>query len=83
MTQPNAVIQQKDAEKLLEELVLAMDAVLEKMKPELKEIEEKLLKGMVFYGASEHDVAKVRLWLRPMMEQEVKRLIYNKVTESL
>jgi hypothetical protein len=83
MTQLNAVIQQADAEKLLDEMVKGMDSILEKMKPELDKVEADLLKGMVTFGASQYDVEKVRVWLRPMMEQEVKRRIFEEVTKTL
>ena len=83
MTQMNAVIKQADAEKLLEDMVKGMDAILVKMKPELDKVEADLLKGMVFFGADTADVEKVRLWLRPMMEQEVKRRIFEEVTKTL
>lgn len=73
----------KTAEQLVDELVSGMDKVLEKVKPDLDHVEEQLLKGMADFGADTADVESVRKWLRPVMEQEVRKQIFEKVTKGL
>ena len=71
------------AEQLVDQMISGMDQILTKVKPDLDEVEKQLLAGMVQFGASHTDVEKVRVWLRPMMEEEVKKQIFERVTKSL
>ncbi len=77
------MIQPSTAEQLVEQLVAGMDKVLEQVKPELDKVEEQLLKGMADFGADTADVENVRKWLRPMMESEVRKQIFERVTKGL
>lgn len=73
----------ESAEQLVDALVKAMDEVMVKMKPELDKVEADLLAGMKTFGASDYDVEKVREWLRPMIDAEMRKGIFLQVTKGL
>ncbi len=73
----------ENAEQLVDEVIRAMDELLLKMKPDLDKVEADLLTGMKDFGASDHDVAKVREWLRPMIDAEIRKGIFLQVTKGL
>lgn len=73
----------ESAEQLVDALVKSMDEVMLKMKPDLDKVEAELLEGMKFFGASDGDVEKVREWLRPMIDAEMRKGIFMQVTKNL
>ena len=76
-------MKEESAANLVDALIKSMDEVLLKMKPELDKIEADLLSGMRDFGGTEGDIDKVREWLRPMIDAEVRRGIYIQVTKNL
>ena len=71
------------AEQLVDELVKGMDKIMQETKPALDKLETDLLEGMKNFGADETDVAQVREWLRPMIDQEMRRGIFTAITKDL
>lgn len=70
-------------EQLVDELVKGMDKILLSIKPDLDKLEADLLAGMKQFGATDQDVEKVREWLRPLIDGEVKRGIFIQITKDL
>ena len=64
-------------------MIKGMDKIMEGIKPDLDKVEAELLKNMAFFGASEYDIQQIKSWLRPLMENEMRKQIFLKVTQSL
>ena len=73
----------ENASGALDTLIKGMDKIMEGIKPDLDKVEAELLKNMAFFGASEYDIQQIKSWLRPLMENEMRKQIFLKVTQSL
>lgn len=76
-------INQSDQEKVLEVLTAGVNKVMTAMQPELEKLESELLKKMKLFGASDYDVEQTRKWLRPTMEAEAKKQVYERILKGL